>query len=153
MSQRKKYIAEVCTILNRDVFITFLMWTQTLHRYCPEHVESWQSCGDHHARYLRVPVDLLDLRLALVQEQELWGQVFHAFHPGAHVRRLHWQIPQTYDVICSRGGEHAWVRRAPLHGRDGGAVLLEVGHGPPSLRFKQKHLGVTARSTAWCLIT
>lgn len=30
MSQRKKYIAEVCTILNRDVFITFLMWTQTL---------------------------------------------------------------------------------------------------------------------------
>lgn len=147
------YVSHYVSLHRESVFTLCRENADSLHRYCPEHVESWQSCGDHHAWHLWVPVDLLDLWLALVQEQQLWGQVFQVLHPGAHIARLHWQIPQAYDVVCSRGSEHAWVCRAPFHGSDGGAVLLEVGHGPPSLRFKQKHLGVTVQSTAWCLIT
>lgn len=110
--------------------------TCPLHRYCPEHVETWQSCGDHHARDLWVPVDLLDLCLPLVQEQELRRQVLHSLHPGPHVTRLHRQIPLADHVVRSRGGEHARVCGAPLHRGDGGAVLLEVCYRSPALPAK-----------------
>lgn len=111
--------------------------TNTLHGYRPEHVESRQSRGDHHARHLRVPVDLLDLRLTLVQEQQLRGKVPDRLHPGAHVAWLHRQIPLADDVVCARGGEHAGVHGVPLHRGDGSAVLLEVGHGTPGLQEQE----------------
>lgn len=112
------------------------------HGYRPEHVESRQSRGDHHAGHLRVPVDLLDLRLALVQEEQLWRQVLDALHPGADVARLHRQVPLADHVVGPRRGEHARVHGAPLHGGDGGAVLLEVGHRSAALWFRQRGL--------WC---
>lgn len=119
-----------------DSWKDLLRYTRPLHRYCPEHVESWQSGGDHHAGDLRVPVDLLDLGLTLVQEQELRRQVLHSFHPGPRVTWLYGQVPLADHVVRSGGGEHAGVCGAPLHRGDGGAVLLEVSYGTPTLQVK-----------------
>lgn len=51
--------------------IIFCYGHKALHWNSPEHVESWQRSGDESAVDLRVPVKLLDLRLALMQEQQL----------------------------------------------------------------------------------
>lgn len=72
-----------------------------------------------------------------MQEQQLRGQVLHRLHPGAHVARLHGEVPLADNVIRPRGGEHARVHGAPLHGRDGAAVLLEVGHRTTRLQVKE----------------
>lgn len=116
-----------------------------LHWYCPEDVEPWQSCGDHHAGDLRVPVDLLDLWLTLVQEQELGRQVLHSLHPGPRVTWFHRQIPLADHVVRSGGGEHARVRGAPLHRGDGGAVLLEVCNRTAALKVKPKGVRIECR--------
>lgn len=150
MSKRKR----IFTILNSGIYSSLHVgsnWdvkriysiTCPLHRYCPEHVETRQSCGDHHARDLRVPVDLLDLFLPLVQEQELRRQVLHSLHPGPHVTWLHRQIPLADHVVRSGGGEHTRVCGAPLHRGDGGAVLLEVCYRSPALQVKPESSGVS----------
>lgn len=89
-----------------------------------------------------MPVDLLDLRLTLVKEEELGGQVLHSLHPGPGVARLHRQVPLADHVVRSGGGEHAGVGGAPLHRGDGGAVLLEVGDGTAALRAEPPGSGV-----------
>lgn len=130
------------TILNTGMCSSLRVGFIPLHRYRPEDVEPRLSCGDHHAGDLRVPVDLLDLRLPLVQEQELGRQVLHPLHPGPHVTRLHRQVPLADHVVGRGGGEHAGVRGAPLHRGDGGAVLLEVCNRTPALQVKPR--GVSA---------
>lgn len=132
----------IIMLVSTGIFQDLFHYTRPLHWYCPEHIESWQSGGDHHARDLRVPVDLLHLCLTLVQEQELRRQVLHSFNPGPHVARLYWQIPLADHVVRCGGGEHTRVCGAPLHRGDGRAVLLEVCYRTPALQVKSEVSGV-----------
>ena len=57
-------------------------------------VEATQCCGDEDSRQLRVPVKFLDLRLALVDEQQLWRDI-HSLSSSASsiLILLHSQVP------------------------------------------------------------
>lgn len=93
--------------------------------------EAGQRGADQDPSALRVPVQLLEVRLALVHEQQLLRE---ARQPGLglHVARLevplHSQVPLCDLVICTRGCEDPTVLGVPLDGGHGGHVLLEGGH-------------------------
>lgn len=107
-----------------------------------EEVEGIAGGADDRARNLRVPVQLLDVLLALVDKQELWrdiGQVAAAGNDavlavGGRERRrgrlvlvlLDRQVPQRDLVIRARRGEHGGVGRVPFDRGDGRSVPGKV---------------------------
>ena len=79
-----------------------------LHGNRLEHVETICSRRDHTSRYLRVPVNLLDILLTLVNEEQLRWDVLEPFPScGQHLLRsslvlilFNGQIPQC-DLVIS----------------------------------------------------
>ena len=61
------------------------------YTYSFENVESTDRRGDHHPRQLWVPVQLLDLLLALVDEEQLRGDSPNPLATAVVV--LHRQVP------------------------------------------------------------
>lgn len=93
-------------------------------RQRPKDVESVQRRRDDYSRDLRMPVNLLDLTLPLVDEQELSGDVLESFGLAGLLRRrslvlVHFdgEIPQRDLVICSRGSEAGVFRWVPFDRR------------------------------------
>lgn len=90
-----------------------------------EHVEPVRRGAHYHPRDLGVEVQLLDVRLPLVNEQQLRGEVLQPLRPlrPRRARRrlvvgFHGQIPHRQLVVRARGGEHGLVRRVPLDRRN-----------------------------------
>ena len=77
---------------------TLYMYTflTTLYTDCLEYIKSTEGSGKEHPRQLWVPVQFLDLGLALVNEEQLWRNV--ARYIGIRVLRrvfilLYCQVP------------------------------------------------------------
>jgi hypothetical protein len=81
-----------------------------------------------------VPVNLLDVLLALVDKQKLRGNL-ERLAVGAEgggallVVLLDREVPERDLVVGSRGGKNRRVSRVPLDRGDGRSVPCEVGDG------------------------
>jgi hypothetical protein len=93
-----------------------------------EDVERIAGGGDDHTGDLGVPVELLDVFLALVDEQELRGylQRLAVGVEGGDGRLvlvlLDGKVPEGELVVRARRGEYGWVGRVPFDGSDRGGV-------------------------------
>lgn len=116
---------------------------QKLARNGLEDVEAVARRRDDHAGDLGVPVDLLDVLLALVDKEQLAGDdervaVGANGRGGLVVVLLDTQVPQRDLVVRARRGEHGRVGRVPFHRGDGCRVPCKVRDG--------------SRGTAWVLV-
>lgn len=99
--------------------------------------EARQGGADQDPGALWVPVQLLQVGLALVHEQELLGKVRQR---GVRLRvaglgvPFHGQVPLRDLVVRARGCKDPAVLGVPLDRGHGGHVLLEGGHWGARLR-------------------
>jgi hypothetical protein len=95
-----------------------------------ENIEPVGRRADDCAWNLRVPVDLLYITLALVNEQKLrWHLAFAiiaVYHSACLVLiLLDSKIPKSDLVICTRGGKDGILGRVPFDGRNRRFVPVE----------------------------
>lgn len=94
-----------------------------------ENVETVSGGRDDSTWYLRVPVNFLDIRLTLVTEQELSGNVFESigFRSGRSLVFVFFdrEVPQCHLVVGSRGGETRVFGRVPFDRGDRCRVPVE----------------------------
>ena len=66
----------------------------------PEHIEASEGSGDGDSRQLGMPVQLLYLLLALVNEKKLWESTSHTgthlLSQGVRVISFHSQVPLNH---------------------------------------------------------
>ena len=97
-----------------------------LHANRSENVKAAVCCADEHAGDLRVPMQLFNVLLSLMNKQQLWWNL----HDVTVTRTvaLHGQVPLCQLVVCAGSGENGRLLRVPLDGRDGSCVMLENAH-------------------------
>ena len=98
---------------------------------CAEYVERVVGGADDDARQLRVPVQLLDLPLSLMNKQQLCWHVGVLLVPGPGARRrlglvrFDGEVPDREPVVGRRHSQHRAVVRIPLERRDRRRVVAE----------------------------
>lgn len=106
----KKSIKKKCKALGRDGF---------------EDIEPIRRGRTNHSGNLRMPVNLLDMLLALMNKQQLRRNddalaVFIEFSSGSlFLISLDGQVPEGDRVVGGSGGEDGGVCWVPFDGRDG----------------------------------
>lgn len=75
-----------------------------------------------------MPVHFLDVRLSLMDEQQLWWQLIKILVIVGGIVSLDCKVPQRYLVVRAGCGEHSAVGRMPLHRCDWRGVVLEYGN-------------------------
>lgn len=96
-----------------------------------EDVEAIERRADDRSRYLRVPVDLLDVLLALVHEEQLRGDVPSALWCRVHctsllVVLLDREVPECDLIVRARRGKDRVLGRVPFDGSNGRTVPVEA---------------------------
>ena len=102
----------------------------------PKDIEAGVRSADDNSRQLRMPVHLLNVRLPLVNEQQLRGHggLFPTLPAASLAVPLQGEVPQGQLVVRARRSEDGGVRGVPLHGSDRGRVVFEHSHRAPVLQ-------------------
>lgn len=103
-----------------------------------ENVESTVCRREQHTLELRMPVQFLDFRLSLVNEQQLRWQILQlCIRSFVVVVSFDRQIPQGNLIIVSSGGQNGRLFRVPLDGCYVISMVLECGYGRFRLEVTQ----------------
>ena len=103
-----------------------MMQLQLSYRYSFEYIESVIRRTDYGSRHLRMPVNLLDMLLSLVDKQQLLRHIFsRCIDTHFLVILFNAEIPESDLVIFSRSSKDGILSGMPLNGRYSSAVPVE----------------------------